>query len=83
LSTVLLFVVARDRPDRYKDLRQMFASRGDVGVILDRREGDRRERGHASSTVERRGRERRRRFQVEREVKMLGWSMIDTDEIPS
>jgi len=83
MNSVLLFVVARDRLDRYQDLRQRFANGSDVEVILDRREGDRRDREHAFTGVERRRRERRRRFHVERELKMLGWSMIDTDEVPS
>ena len=80
---MLLFVVARDRLDRYDDLHQKFARGGDVAVLLDRREGDRRKRAGAFPGVEQRRRERRRRFHVEKELKILGWSMIDTDEIPS
>lgn len=83
MNGVLLFVVARDRLERYEDLRQRFSSGNDVEVILDRREGERRARERGFRDVERRRHERRRRFHVDKELKLLGWSMIDTDEIPS
>jgi hypothetical protein len=80
---MLLFVVARDRLDRYEELQRTAAGQSGVSVILDRREGDRRERERTFPGAERRRPERRRRFHVEKELKLLGWSVIDTDEIPS
>jgi hypothetical protein len=39
---MLIFVVARDRPDRYEELRRQFEDRDGVKIILDRRNGERR-----------------------------------------
>jgi hypothetical protein len=38
---VLIFVVARSRLDRYDELREQFGDWCDVGIVLDRREGER------------------------------------------
>jgi hypothetical protein len=40
---LLLFIVARSRLDRYDELRRQLGDWRDVRVILDRREGERRE----------------------------------------
>jgi len=40
--TRVLFVVSRDRPDRYESLVHAFSSDADVKVIFDRRRADRR-----------------------------------------
>ena len=79
---MLLFVVARTRLDRYEELRQHFAHWRDVRVVLDRREGDRRELSHPFAGAERRRVDRRRYLNGEPYSK-LGWSVVDTDEVVS
>ena len=78
---MLLFVVARTRLDRYEELRQGCARWRDVRVVLDRREGDRRELGHTFVGAERRQGDRRHRANGEPYLK-LGWCVVDTDEMP-
>jgi len=78
---VLIFVVARARLDRYEELRRKFAGWSDVGVVLDRREGDRRIPRDTFAGVERRRLRRRQRLHVEQELNKLGWSVIDSDEL--
>ncbi len=80
---MLIFVVARTRLDRYEELRQKFGGWRDAGVVLDRREGDRRTRDHTFSGVDRRRAERRHRLNVAQELSKLGWSVVDTDELVS
>ena len=77
---MLLFVVARIRLDRYEELRQHFADWRDVGVVLDRREGDRRELDRTVVGAERRQGHRRHRPNGEPSLK-LEWCMVDTDEV--
>jgi hypothetical protein len=79
---VLIFVVARRRLDRYDELRRLFADAGDVRIVLDRREGERREPHADFSGTNRRHRERRHGLGVEPFLK-LGWAVIDTDELGS
>ena len=79
---MLIFVVARTRLDRYEELRQRFEDWRDVRIVLDRREGERREPHDTFAGAERRRVERRRRLKVEPYLK-LGWSVIDTDELVS
>jgi hypothetical protein len=62
---MLIFVVARDRPDRYEQLRRHFGNREDVRVILDRRDGE-----HRASLGE-----ERRRFDDDARLES-GWSVI-------
>jgi hypothetical protein len=40
---MLIFVVARSRLDRYEELRRQFEDWSEVRIVLDRREGERRE----------------------------------------
>jgi hypothetical protein len=77
---MLLFVVARTRLDRYEELRDDFGDWRDVRIVLDRREGDRREPYDTFAGVERRGAERRQRRP---DLRKLGWSVVDTDELIS
>ncbi len=51
---VLIFVVGRTRLDRYEELRLHFKDWRDVRVVLDRREGERREPNDTFAGVERR-----------------------------
>jgi hypothetical protein len=53
---LLLFIVARTRLDRFEELRQYFAGWRDVRIVLDRREGERREPHDTCVGVEAAGR---------------------------
>jgi hypothetical protein len=50
-------------------------------VVLDRREGERRESHDTFAGVERRRLERRHR--LESSLRKLGWAVVDTDELVS
>jgi hypothetical protein len=63
---MLIFVVARNRPDRYEELRRQFGDRDGVRIILDRRNGERR------ALV----REERRRCLDNDAYLEFGWSVI-------
>jgi hypothetical protein len=82
VADVLIFVVARRRLDRYDELRRLFADAGDVRIVLDRREGERREPHPRFWGINRRRSERRRGLDVE-PFRKLGWAVIDTDELGS
>jgi hypothetical protein len=53
-----LVIVSRERPDLFDEMQRRFASDPTVQVLLDRRDGDRRQREHARP-AERRARDRR------------------------
>ena len=78
---VLIFVVARTRLGRYEELRQSFEHWRHARVVLDRREGERREPHDTCGGVERRRAERR--YRLEPSLRKLGWSVVDTDELVS
>jgi len=78
---VLIFVVGRTRLDRYEELRLHFEDWRDVRVVLDRREGERREPHDTSAGVE--GRRLERRHRLEPPLRKLGWAVVDTDELIS
>ena len=75
---MLLFVVARSRLDRYEELRQQFEDWRDVGIVLDRREGERRAPQDTFAGVDQRRVDRRQRRP---DLRKLGWAVIDTDEL--
>ena len=77
---MILFVVARTRLDRYEVLRGQFGHSPEVRIVLDRREGERRALGPTLSGVNRRRMERR---QAPPDLRKLGWSVVDTDELAS
>jgi hypothetical protein len=77
---VLVFVVARSRLDRYEVLHRELEDWRDVRVILDRREGERREPHNMPAGIERRRAERRR---PQPDLRKLGWSVFDTDDLIS
>jgi hypothetical protein len=79
---MLIFVVARNRLDRYEELRRQFEDWPDVIIVLDRREGDRRTLPQTFSGLDRRRAERRHRLYDQPYIK-LGWSVVDTDEFVS
>ena len=77
---MLLFVVARSRLDRYEELRRHFEDWRDVRIVLDRREGERRVPQPTFAGADRRRVERRQRVP---DLRKLGWSVVDTDELVS
>ncbi len=66
-----LFIVARDRPEIYAELRQQFEGNADVEVLVDRRLADRRVR-QESRDPERRLTERRGRRGGDSHVRGIG-----------
>jgi hypothetical protein len=79
---MLIFVVARSRLDRYEELSRQLEDHQDVRVILDRREGERREPHDTFARVDRRRLERRSRLDTD-PYRKLGWSVVDTEELVS
>jgi hypothetical protein len=77
---MLIFVVSRSRLDRYEELRRQFEDWQDVRVILDRREGERREPQGTLAAGDRRRGERRRPLNNQSDLK-LGWTVVDTEEL--
>ena len=77
---MLFLVVARTRLDRYEELLWQFGGWTDVRVVLDRREGERREPHDAFAGVDRCRVERRRSINIESYLK-LGWSVVESDEL--
>ena len=77
---MILFVVARTRLDRYDVLCGQFGHSREVKIVLDRREGERRALGPTLSGVNRRRMERR---QAPPDLRKLGWSVVETDELAS
>jgi hypothetical protein len=70
-----LFVVSRHHQDLYAYLRERFATDTAVEVILDRRVLERRQR-HPRGVVERRGADRRRRPEVEAELRTRSHAIL-------
>jgi hypothetical protein len=71
----LMFVVARDAVDLWDQLSHEFAGRG-VRIVLDRRRGDEAPgNGHGRP-------ERRRRPDVDAELRRRGFATVSLDELP-
>jgi len=77
---VLLFIVSRSRLDRYEELRRHFEDWRDVRIVLDRREGERRTPQPTFAGIDQRRVERRHRHP---DLRKLGWSVVDTEELDS
>jgi hypothetical protein len=71
-----IFIVARDRPDLYRYLSQIFADAESVQVIWDRRAGDRRALPSRRASDELRSSERRNRASVDPELRVGGYAFI-------
>jgi hypothetical protein len=70
-----VLVIARERTDLYEALRVAFAGQHVIRLVLDRRKGDRRQlSSHAGP--ERRRRDRRRRADVERQLRSHGCALV-------
>ena len=75
-----LFVVSRDRPERYESLALAFRGDRDVRVIFDRRRGERRQ--HADTPLIDRRRRERRSGMNDWVLRTVGWIRIPaTDEL--
>jgi hypothetical protein len=70
-----MYIVARDHPELFAYLRDRFSGDGTVEVILDRRFAQRRQ-GGAHRTPERRREDRRRRPEVDQELKIRAHAII-------
>jgi hypothetical protein len=69
----VLFIVSRSDTRTYSYLKRAMAS-GDIDVVLDRRNGDRR-RARQATVPERRGGDRRQR-DVTADLQMYGWALV-------
>ena len=69
----LLFIMARSEAKRYLDFKHVYADEG-RDVILDRREGERRQR-QGQPRTERRHVERRH-GDITRELQLYGWTLV-------
>jgi len=74
-GTRVLFIVSRDRPDRYESLVHAFSGDADVKVIFDRRRVDRRQQ-HRPPRAERRRRDRRCDVRASA-LRSMGWVRVD------
>ena len=77
----VLFIVAADQLRVYQHLEQEIAKLKNVELITDRRRKPRRHR-EVAIAMERRGGERRKRPDVEKQLRQLGWSLVRTVKIP-
>ena len=81
----LLFIVSRDRMDLYEALRTALWNEMDCEIILDRREGERRQDDRiavARDAPDRRGAQRRQRTPVDREIRECGWAVVNISTWP-
>ena len=73
-----LFIVSRQQPELYSYLTQEFSEEPDVRVILDRREGERRQHAErrASEPADRRHSDRRGETGVGGQLSSLGYAFV-------
>ena len=77
----VLFIVAMDQLRVYHHLEQEIAKLKNVELITDRRKKPRRQKD-VTVPAERRKEDRRKRPDVDRQLKQLGWSLVRTVKIP-
>ena len=77
----VLFIVATDQLRVYQHLEQEIAKLKNVELITDRRRRPRRHR-EVTIAMERRRDDRRKRPDVEKQLRQLGWSLVRTVKIP-
>jgi hypothetical protein len=77
----VLFIVGTDQLRVYHHLEQEIAKLKNVELITDRRKKPRRQKDLAVA-AERRKEDRRKRPDVDRQLKQLGWSLVRTVKIP-
>src|SRR5215471_18456467 len=73
-----LLIVARHRRELYEEIKRAFAGHESVQVVLDRREGERRQ-AKGSAAVDRRRRNRRTRSGIDEQLRTIGWSLVLLD----
>ena len=73
-----LLIVARHRRELYEEIKRAFAGHESVEVVLDRRQGERRQ-GKGSAAVDRRRRSRRMRPGIDEQLRTIGWSLVLLD----
>lgn len=72
-----LFIVSREQADLYSYLAREFSGEPDVRVILDRRQGERRQgNGHAGQFTERRQSERRASDETRHQLSSVGYAFV-------
>jgi hypothetical protein len=72
-----LFIVSRQQPDLYSYLSREFSGEPEVRVILDRRQGERRQgNGHAGDIVERRQAQRRASDETHTKLASVGYAFV-------
>ena len=73
-----LFIVGRPHPDLYGYLSREFAAEPDVRVMMDRREGERRNPNErrAGARGERRQADRRSRSEATEQITSLGYAFV-------
>ena len=70
-----LFVVAQDKPDLCDYLRGWFSGIPTVQVMLDRRQGERRQRAELNGPERRRG-QRRNQKEIDAEIRQTGFAIV-------
>lgn len=75
----VLFVVCRERPERYDSLAQAFRDDDDVQVIFDRRHADRRRQQIEISIADRRRGDRRSAARAWA-IRAMGWVQVSTGD---
>ena len=78
----VLFVVSRERPERYDSLAQAFADDDDVQVIFDRRHVDRRRQQTPIAGADRRRRDRRSAARAWA-IRAMGWVQVTMAGAPT
>src|SRR5438045_594129 len=79
----LLFIVSRERVDLYEALRTALWSEMDCEIVLDRRQGERRQPDAlARPSPDRRAEQRRQRALVDREIRECGWAVVNVATWP-
>ena len=73
-----LFIVSRQQPELYSYLTREFSGEPDVQVILDRRQGERRQQPESVMTegIDRRHAERRGDSEVGDQLSSLGYAFV-------
>ena len=72
----MVFVVAPTQRKLYESLKRTFAADSSVQIVLERRTGERRERGESGSADRRRRDRRRRRRDAEEKLASRGFAVV-------
>ena len=75
-----LFVVAQDKPELCDYLKGWFSGIPTVQVVLDRRQGERRQRAVISEPRRRRG-DRRSQKEIDTEIRQTGFAIVGASSL--